>query len=107
MTEQVFIWFNFSIPPATTILGWLVRPFLTGIYVLAIRAWYPFDQHENFNFMILHFYQMFGFVLSASTSVVTDMTAVSLLLQAKGQLEKLGVMLSRVRSCDVKNETFH
>jgi hypothetical protein len=30
-----------------------------------------------------------------------------LLLQAKGQLEKLGVMLSRVRSCDVKNETFH
>ncbi len=50
---------------------------------------------------------MLGFVLSASTSVVTDMTAVSLLLQAKGQLEKLGVMLSRVKSIDAKNEPFH
>jgi hypothetical protein len=63
---------------------------------LMMPAWYPVDLEPTFNYFGVWLYQCLGLAFSACTNITMDTVGAALLLHAKCEVEKLGVMLANV-----------
>jgi hypothetical protein len=98
MLDSVLCCLGFLVPAALTVSSWAVAPFFSeGELQLPLAAWYPFDTNSWQNFTLVFIFQIYGVGFgSAAFNVSTDTIAAALLVHAKAQLEKLGIMLSKV-----------
>lgn len=92
-----FLGISFLVAAFVTIFSWAITPFIKGDRGLPLPAWYPFDHdHSIAVYIVVWFYQVFGILMSAVYNVATDTLVTGLLAHVHGQIERLGIMLSKV-----------
>jgi hypothetical protein len=97
MLDSVLCCLGFLVPAALTISSWAVAPlFSEGELQLPLAAWYPFSVKSWQIYTLMFIFQIYGIAQSATFNISTDTIAAALLVHAKAQLEKLGIMLSKV-----------
>lgn len=98
MVESVLYCLGFLVPATMTISIWAVTPFVSGEEItLPIKAWYPFDTKPTSIYIPMFIFQIYGIAQSAAFNISTDTIAAALFGHAKAQIERLGLMLSKVK----------
>ncbi|XP_053685808.1 odorant receptor Or1-like [Sabethes cyaneus] len=96
MTKTWFLGIFLLVVSVGAIFFWGIRPLIMADGTLPLPAWYPFDQQNSSTvYAMLWLYQIFGIALSAVYNISTDTLVTGLLAQLHGQLERLGLLLSK------------
>jgi len=96
MTSSYFSCLVFLLLAGLTISGWAIAPMFQDEMRLPIAAWYPFSTENRWVFGAMYFYQIFGISVSACFTVATDTFTSAIILQANGQVQRLGIQLTKV-----------
>jgi hypothetical protein len=97
MAQTLAFGMSFLVLAHMTIGTWAIFPFFEEVLRFPIAAWYPFSTENSLVFGLMYFYQIYGISMSACFNVSTDTIASGMIAHANGQVQRLGVILSKVK----------